>query len=142
MDLLGICGGLIMDWTPDKYFIMKDWGINPYDPTDTFDGLRKLPHKELKRLSKALQEIGLKCPLADRVGHELNKESIISNIMGVIYFNNVYHFVVHNITVSDWVNKYLRTANLLNWSGENFVTMMRKEGLFMARMIYEEDILS
>tara|TARA_B110000305_G_C19341770_1_gene589532 strand:+ start:115 stop:543 length:429 start_codon:yes stop_codon:yes gene_type:complete len=142
MDLLGICGGLIMDWTPDKYFIMKDWGINPYDPTDTFDGLRKLPHKELKRLSKALQEIGLNCPLADRVGHELNKESIISNIMGVIYFNNVYHFVVHNITVSDWVNKYLRTANLLNWSGENFVTMMRKEGLFMARMIYEEDILS
>lgn len=131
-----------MDWTPDKYFIMKDWGINPYDPTDTFDGLRKLPHKELKRLSKALQEIGLNCPLADRVGHELNKESIISNIMGVIYFNNVYHFVVHNITVSDWVNKYLRTANLLNWSGENFVTMMRKEGLFMARMIYEEDILS
>ena len=131
-----------MDWTPDKYFIMKDWGINPYDPNDTFDGLRKLPLQEVKRLSKALQEIGLNCPLADRVGHELNKESIISNIMGVIYFNNVYHFVVHNITVSDWVNKYLRTANLLNWSGENFVTMMRIEGLFMARMIYEEDILS
>ena len=141
MDLLGICGGLIMDWTPDKYFIMKDWGINPYDPTDTFDGLRKLPHKELKRLSKALQEIGLDCGIIV-VGHELNKENIISNIMGVIYFNNVYHFVVHDITVSDWVNKYLRTANLLNWSGENFVTMMRKEGLFMARMIYEEDILS
>ena len=48
-----------MDWTPDKYFIMKDWGINPYDPNDTFEGLRKLPHKELKRLSKALKEIGL-----------------------------------------------------------------------------------
>ena len=141
MDLLGICGGLIMDWTPDKYFIMKDWGINPYDPTDTFDGLRKLPHKELKRLSKALQEIGLDCGIIV-VGHELNKENIISNIMGVIYFNNIYHFVAHNTTVSDWVNKYLRTANLLNWSGENFVTMMRKEGLFMARMIYEEDILS
>ena len=127
-----------MDWTPDKYFIMKDWGINPYDPTDTFDGLRKLPLHEVKRLSKALQEIGLDCPLTKG----LNKENIISNIMGVIYFNNVYHFVVHNITVSDWVNKYLRTANLLNWSGENFVTMMRIEGLFMARMIYEEDILS
>jgi hypothetical protein len=35
--------------------------------------------------------------------------------------------------------EYIRTSNLLNWSGENFVTMMRKEGLFMARMIYEED---
>ena len=137
MDLLGICGGLIMDWTPDKYFIMKDWGINPYDPNDTFDGLRKLPHKELKRLSKALQEIGLDCPLTN----ELNKENIISNIMGVIYFNNVYHFKNGAISVSNWVNKYLRTANLLNWSGENFVTMMRKEGFFMARMIYEEDIL-
>jgi hypothetical protein len=135
MDLLGICGGLIMDWTPDKYFIMKDWGINPYDPNDTFEGLRKLPHKELKRLSKALKEIGLDCGII--VGHELNKENIISNIMGVIYFNNFYHFVAHNTTVSNWVKKYLRTANLLNWSGENFVTMMRKEGLFMARMIYE-----
>ena len=135
MDLLGICGGLIMDWTPDKYFIMKDWGINPYDPNDTFEGLRKLPHKELKRLSKALKEIGLDCGII--VGHELNKENIISNIMGVIYFNNIYHFVSHNTTVSNWVKKYLRTANLLNWSGENFVTMMRKEGLFMARMIYE-----
>jgi len=136
MDLLGICGGLIMDWTPDKYFIMKDWGINPYDPNDTFEGLRKLPHKELKRLSKALKEIGLDCGIIV-VGHELNKENIISNIMGVIYFNNIYHFVAHNTTVSNWVKKYLRTANLLNWSGENFVTMMRKEGLFMARMIYE-----
>ena len=126
MDLLGICGGLIMDWTPDKYFIMKDWGINPYDPNDTFEGLRKLPHKELKRLSKALKEIGLDCGIIV-VGHELNKENIISNIMGVIYFNNIYHFVAHNTTVSNWVN----------WSGENFVTMMRKEGLFMARMIYE-----
>ena len=136
MDLLGICGGLIMDWTPDKYFIMKDWGINHYDPNDTFEGLRKLPHKELKRLSKALKEIGLDCGIIV-VGHELNKENIISNIMGVIYFNNIYHFVAHNTTVSNWVKKYLRTANLLNWSGENFVTMMRKEGLFMARMIYE-----
>ena len=136
MDLLGICGGLIMDWTPDKYFIMKDWGINPYDPNDTFDGLRKLPHTELKRLSKALKEIGLDCGIIV-VGQELNKENIITNIMGVIYFNNIYHFVAHNTTVSNWVKKYLRTANLLNWSGENFVTMMRKEGLFMARMIYE-----
>jgi len=56
VDLLGICGGLIMEWKPDKYYLMKEWGINPYDTPDTLEGLNKLPQKEIKRLYTAIAE--------------------------------------------------------------------------------------
>ena len=45
-----------MDWKPDKYYMMKEWGINPYDPTDTYEGLSNLPQKEIKRLYTAIAE--------------------------------------------------------------------------------------
>ena len=28
-------------FAPDKYFMMKDWGINPYDPDSTWEGLKQ-----------------------------------------------------------------------------------------------------
>tara|TARA_R110001606_G_scaffold103763_1_gene226859 strand:+ start:5035 stop:5460 length:426 start_codon:yes stop_codon:yes gene_type:complete len=138
VDLLGISGGMTMDWTPDKYYIMKEWGINPYDPTDTMEGLDKLGRngkgKELIRLYETLAEATL---LPMKVGrrHTVGGRKMRKEIMGVIYFhNNLYFHELADVEV--WVEKYNQTSRLLNWSPSNFVELMRKQGFFLAHMKY------
>ena len=130
MDLLGICGGLIMEWKPDKYYLMKEWGINPYDPTDTYEGLSKMPQKEIKRLYTAIAEnTGL--PMV----YNYKTTPYKMELMGVIYFHNNLYF--HNTDeVVEWVSKYNQPSRLLNWSPSNFVELMRKQGFFLAHMKY------
>jgi hypothetical protein len=134
VDLLGICGGLIMDWTPDKYYLMKEWGINPYDPPDTLEGLSKMPQKEIKRLYNAIAEnTGL--PMV----YNYQTTPYKMELMGVIYFHNNLYFenTIEGVSeFKDWVNKYKQTSRLLNWSPSNFVELMRKQGFFLAHMKY------
>ena len=120
-----------MEWKPDKYYLMKEWGINPYDPTDTYEGLNKLPEKEIKRLYPALAEATL-LPMTSNLA--LPKKMKIE-IMGVVYFHNNQYF--HNTDeVVEWVSKYNQPSRLLNWSPSNFVELMRKQGFFLAHMKY------
>ena len=134
MDLLGICGGLIMEWKPDKYYLMKEWGINPYDPTDTYEGLSKMPQKEIKRLYTAIAEnTGL--PMV----YNYKTTPYKMELMGVIYFHNNLYFenTIEGVSeFKEWVNKYKQTSRLLNWSASNFVELMRKQGFFLAHMKY------
>ena len=47
---------LPLELLPDNEFIVKDWGINPYDPTASYQGFMNLSQKERKRLLKAFVE--------------------------------------------------------------------------------------
>ena len=47
---------LPLELLPDNEFIVKDWGINPYDPTASYQGFMNLSEKERKRLLKALAD--------------------------------------------------------------------------------------
>ena len=141
MDLLGISGGMTMDWTPDKYYIMKEWGINPYDPTDTYEGLNNIPQKEIKRLYQTLAEATLLPMVFDSATTTLTSiDAAILEIMGVVYFhNNLYFDNSSDDGVKrfrEWLDMYNQPSRLLNWSSSNFVELMRKQGLFLAYMKY------
>ena len=121
-----------MDWKPDKYYLMKEWGINPYDPPDTLNGLDKMPQKEVKRLYEAIAE-NTELPMVWNRGH------YIMELMGVIYFHNNLYFenTIDGLSeFAEWVEKYNQTSRLLNWSPSNFVELMRKQGFFLAHMKY------
>lgn len=123
-----------MEWKPDKYYLMKEWGINPYDPPDTLEGLNKLPQKQIKRLYNAIAEnTGL--PMV----YNYQTTPYKMELMGVIYFHNNLYFenTIEGVSeFKDWVNKYKQTSRLLNWSPSNFVELMRKQGFFLAHMKY------
>lgn len=121
---------MTMDWTPDKYYIMKEWGINPYDPPDTYEGLSNLPHKEIKRLYTAIAESTGLPMVFDSATTPYKLE-----IMGAVYFHNNLYFE-NSPAVRDWVEMYNQTSRLLNWSSSNFVDLMRKQGFFLAHMKY------
>ena len=76
----------------DKYFIVKDWGINPYDPDSTWDGLKKLKLKELMRMAKALTDVdvGMKSNYESYKEKDsyAKRDTLIGWIMGLIYFND------------------------------------------------------
>ena len=121
-----------MDWKPDKYYLMKEWGINPYDPPDTLNGLDKMPEKEVKRLYEAIAE-NTELPMVWNRGH------YILQLMGAIYFHNNLYFenTIDGLSeFKEWVDKYNQTSRLLNWSPSNFVALMRKQGFFLTYMKY------
>ena len=84
-------------FAPDKYFMMKDWGINPYDPDSTWEGLKQTNTKELKYFAKALTYVdeGMENNYATtktlKDDYEL-RDKLIGWIMGLIYFNDVNYF--------------------------------------------------
>lgn len=123
-----------MDWTPDKYYIMKEWGINPYDPTDTMEGLSNIPQKEIKRLYTAIAESTGLPMVFDSATTPYKLE-----IMGVVYFHNNLYFENSPAGVKrfrEWLDMYNQPSRLLNWSASNFVELMRKQGFFLAHMKY------
>jgi len=125
---------MTMDWTPDKYYIMKEWGINPYDPTDTMEGLNNIPQKEIKRLYQTLAEATLLPMVFDSATTPYKLE-----IMGVVYFHNNLYFENSPAGVKrfrEWLDMYNQPSRLLNWSASNFVELMRKQGFFLAHMKY------
>ncbi len=133
----------------NKYFIVKDWGINPYDPDSTWDGLKNLKLKELMRLAKALTDVdvGMKSnydsyAVVKRDARH-RRDTITGWIMGLIYFNDVNYFhdklsspkgflaPSHPLVfsfVEYFTQKYQRPTQILNCSDAFLVSMMRRYG--------------
>jgi|TARA_Y100000310_G_scaffold318410_1_gene372425 hypothetical protein len=119
---------------PGVHFIVKDWGINPYDPPQTFKGLTDLSNKELKRMLKAMVELPTEHPI---MGISGDKEGVIIQLMGVIYFNNNTALYEED-SLDNLVKGYTRPTRLLNWSDHRLVDFMRKQGKFIARIDYKK----
>lgn len=133
----------------NKYFIVKDWGINPYDPDSTWDGLKNLKLKELMRLAKALTDVdvGMKSnydsyAVVKRDARH-RRDTITGWIMGLIYFNDVNYFhdklsspkgflaPSHPLVfsfVEYFAQNYQRPTQILNCSDAFLVSMMRRYG--------------
>ena len=133
----------------NKYFIVKDWGINPYDPDSTWDGLKSLKLKELMRLAKALTDVdvGMKSnydsyAVVKRDARH-RRDTVTGWIMGLIYFNDVNYFhdklsspkgflaPSHPLVfsfVEYFTQKYQRPTQILNCSDAFLVSMMRRYG--------------
>tara|TARA_B100000029_G_scaffold175922_1_gene173182 strand:+ start:2475 stop:2855 length:381 start_codon:yes stop_codon:yes gene_type:complete len=121
---------------PGIHFIVKDWGINPYDPPQTYAGLNRLKRKELKRMSNFLAEI----PFIEWIPLEVNfdsRENLILQIMGIVYFQKNQAFE-DTEDVESFVDYYTRPTRLLNWSDHHLVDMMRKQGKFIAHIDYKK----
>lgn len=131
----------------DKYFIVKDWGINPYDPDSTWDGLKNLRLKELMRMAKALTDVdvGMKSNYESYKEKDsyAKRDTLIGWIMGLIYFNDVNYFhdklsspkgflaPSHPFVfsfVEYFAQKYQRPTRILNCSDAFLVSIMRREG--------------
>lgn len=135
-------------FAPDKYFMMKDWGINPYDPDSTWEGLKQTNTKELKRLAKALTYVdeGMENNYATTKTLKDNyevRDKLIGWIMGLIYFNDVNYFhdklsspkgflaPSHPYVLSFvelFTKEYQRPTRILNCSDAFLVSIMRREG--------------
>ncbi len=145
----------------DKYFIVKDWGINPYDPDTTWNGLKSLKLKELMRLTKALTDVdvGMKSNYDSYtvVKRDEKRDTLIGWIMGLIYFNDVNYFhdklsspkgflapsypFVFSF-VEHFTLKYQRPTKILNCSDAFIVDFMRRYGggkWIIAHMKYGDD---
>ncbi len=122
---------LPLELLPDNEFIVKDWGINPYDPTASLEGFEALPEKEQERLLKALAESPRNSaanaePFArpeylDRVANPLL-------FMGVLYFNDWSYFYGNWPKLAAFVEAYSQPSKIMNWNTEQFVTMVRRTG--------------
>lgn len=134
-------------FAPDKYFIVKDWGINPYDPDSTWDELKTLKLKELLRLTKALTyvDVGMKSNYESYKEKDVyaKRDTFIGWIMGLIYFNDVNYFhdklsspkgflaPSHPFVMSFveyFAQNYQRPTQILNCSDAFLVSMMRRYG--------------
>ena len=117
---------------PGVHFVVKDWGINPYDPPETLKGLDNLPLKELKRLLKALVAL----PTTDFFAPiHLDQQGVVLQIMNIVYFNNSDY--LGDDTLSEFVNSYTIPTRVLNWSDDYLVSFMRKQGMFLAHIDYK-----
>jgi len=131
----------------DKYFIVKDWGINPYDPDSTWDGLKNLQLKELQRMTKALTDVdvGMKSNYESYKEKDsyAKRDTLIGWIMGLIYFNDVNYFhdklsspkgflaPSHPFVwsfVEYFAQNYQRPTQILNCSNGFLVSIMRRYG--------------
>lgn len=124
---------------PGVHFIVKDWGINPYDPPETFDGLAKLNTKELKRMLKVMAELPTDHPI---IGMSGDVKGLIIQIMGVVYFNNNTYFYEDteepmSSKLVAFIDSYRIPSRVLNWSDDYLVSFMRKQGMFLARIDYK-----
>jgi hypothetical protein len=117
---------------PGVHFVVKDWGINPYDPPETLKGLDNLSFKELKRLLKALAALPTTPSLLAISG---DQQGVLLQIMSLVYFNKSNHF--EDDTLSEFVNSYIVPTRVLNWSDDYLVSFMRKQGMFLARIDYK-----
>lgn len=122
---------LPLELLPDNEFIVKDWGINPYDPTASLQGFEALPEKEQERLLKALAE----SPRNSAANAEpfarpdyLHRTANPCLFMGVLYFNDWSYFYGNWAKLAAFVETYSQPSKILNWNTEQFVTLVRRTG--------------
>lgn len=122
---------LPLELLPDNEFIVKDWGINPYDPTASYQGFLNLSQKEQKRLLKALAESPRNSAInADPFsGPEyMDPTSNPCLFMGVLYFNDWSYFYGDWAKLAAFVETYSQPSKILNWNTEQFTTLIRRTG--------------
>ena len=135
---------LPLELLPDNEFIVKDWGINPYDPTASYQGFMNLSQKERKRLLKTLADSPRNSaanadPYADFMSPNTNPYLF----MGVLYFNDwAYFFPESEEKLEAFLAAYSQPSTVLNWNTEQFVTMVRRTGkglLYMGRLPFGKE---
>jgi hypothetical protein len=122
---------LPLELLPDNEFIVKDWGINPYDPPASFQGFDALSEKEQKRLLKALAESPRNSAAnADPYARPdyMAPTANLPLFMGVLYFNDWSYFYGDWRKLSAFVESYSQPSTIMNWNTEQFVTMVRRTG--------------
>ena len=112
---------------PDNEFIVKDWGINPYDPSASYQGFRNLSEKEQKRLINALLESPRNSAI-NFAGVEYRIHEYDFSFMGCLYFNDWTYFSSNPEKLELFLLDYIQPSTILNWNTEQFVTMIRRTG--------------
>ena len=122
---------LPLELLPDNEFIVKEWGINPYDPTASFQGFEALSQKEQERLLKALAESPRNSAANAEPFARPDYMGPIANLplfMGVLYFNDWSYFYGNWLKLGAFVQAYGQPSKILNWNTEQFVAMVRRTG--------------
>lgn len=135
---------LPLELLPDNEFIVKDWGINPYDPTASYQGFLNLSPKERKRLLKALAESPRNSAAnADPYADFMSPNNNPYLFMGVLYFNDwAYFFPETDEKLEAFLAAYSQPSMILNWNTEHFITMIRRTGkglLYMGRLPFGKE---
>lgn len=140
---------LPLELLPDNEFIVKDWGINPYDPTASYQGFMNLSEKERKRLLKALADSPRNPagPSNSWIGGPHNPEIDAVAFMGCLYFNDWEHFATPTVAtgfikLQAFLAAYSQPSTILNWNTEQFITMVRRTGkglLYMGRLPFGKE---
>ena len=130
---------LPLELLPDNEFIVKEWGINPYDPTASYQGFLNLSQKERKRLLKALAESPRNSAAnADPYADFMSPNNNPYLFMGVLYFNDwAYFFPESDEKLEAFLAAYSQPSTILNWNTEQFITLIRRTGkglLYMGRL--------
>ena len=141
---------LPLELLPDNEYIVKDWGINPYDPTASYQGFMNLSQKERKRLLNAL----LESPRNSAINSEPNEwwriggtDEMVVAFMGCLYFNDWGHFSTPTVNsglkkLEAFLAAYSQPSTLLNWNTEQFITLIRRNGkglLYMGRLPFGKE---
>lgn len=141
---------LPLELLPDNEFIVKDWGINPYDPTASYQGFLNLSQKEQKRLLNAL----LESPRNSAINSEPNEwwrtggtDEMVVAFMGCLYFNDWGHFSTPTVysglkKLESFLEAYSQPSTILNWNTEQFITLIRRTGkglLYMGRLPFGKE---
>jgi hypothetical protein len=132
---------LPLELLPDNEFIVKDWGINPYDPTASYQGFRNLSQKEQKRLINALLESPRNSAI-NFEGVEYRTHEYDFSFMGCLYFNDWTYFTSNPEKLELFLLAYIQPSMILNWNTEQFITMVRRTGkglLYMGRLPFGKE---
>jgi len=135
---------LPLELLPDNEFIVKDWGINPYDPTASYQGFMNLSQKERKRLLKALADSPRNSAAnADPYANFMSPNNNPYLFMGVLYFNDwAYFFPESDKKLEAFLAAYSQPSTILNWNTEQFVALVRRTGkglLYMGRFPFGKE---
>ena len=135
---------LPLELLPDNEFIVKDWGINPYDPTASYQGFMNLSQKERKRLLKALADSPRNSAVnADPYADFMSPNTNPYLFMGVLYFNDwAYFFPESDEKLEAFLAAYSQPSTILNWNTEQFITLIRRTGkglLYMGRLPFGKE---
>lgn len=137
---------LPLELLPDNEFIVKDWGINPYDPTASYQGFLNLSQKEQNRLLKALAESprnsASNADLWNAGSYAMGATSNLNLFMGVLYFNDWSYFYGDLKKLEAFLAAYSQPSMILNWNTEQFITMVRRTGkglLYMGRLPFGKE---
>ena len=138
---------LPLELLPDNEFIVKDWGINPYDPPASYQGFLNLSSKEQKRLMNALAESPRNPSGPSSWWVDGQQMSLVVAFMGCLYFNDWNYFATPTVAtgfkkLEAFLESYSQPSMILNWNTEQFITMVRRTGkglLYMGRLPFGKE---